>query len=116
MNYISEIQDEQWMNTLLSVNQDFLNSFKMYDDMVERGQVKIAKQESQVTNHVFYVYLFIICLVKINFYLNIYNTHTYIYIFFKRNHRIGNHIQILKELGLGLVHHPHMIHLQIQMR
>ena len=51
MNYISEIQDEQWMNTLLSVNQDFLNSFKMYDDMVERGQVKIAKQESQVINY-----------------------------------------------------------------
>ncbi|CAG8457556.1 16471_t:CDS:10 [Funneliformis caledonium] len=47
MSYISEIQDEQWMNTLLSVNQDFLNSFKMYEDMVERGQVKIAKQESQ---------------------------------------------------------------------
>lgn len=48
MNYLSEIQDEQWIDTLLALNQDFVNSFKMYEDMVERGQVKIAKQESQV--------------------------------------------------------------------
>ncbi|RGB24761.1 hypothetical protein C1646_725393 [Rhizophagus diaphanus] len=47
MNYLSEIQDEQWIDTLLALNQDFVNSFKMYEDMIERGQVKIAKHESQ---------------------------------------------------------------------
>ncbi|GBB83683.1 hypothetical protein RclHR1_10380006 [Rhizophagus clarus] len=47
MSYLSEVQDEQWIDTLLALNQDFVNSFKMYEDMIERGQVKIAKQESQ---------------------------------------------------------------------
>ncbi|RIA92500.1 hypothetical protein C1645_764997 [Glomus cerebriforme] len=47
MTYLSEIQEDQWMDTLLAVNQDFVNSFKMYEDMVERGQVKLAKQVSQ---------------------------------------------------------------------
>ncbi|RHZ78809.1 hypothetical protein Glove_156g49 [Diversispora epigaea] len=49
VHYISETQDEQWLNTLLSVNQEFVNSFKLYDDMVERGQVKVAKQNSKNT-------------------------------------------------------------------
>ncbi|CAG8509555.1 8452_t:CDS:10 [Diversispora eburnea] len=49
VNYISETQDEQWLNTLLSVNQEFVSSFKLYEDMVERGQVKIAKQNSKNT-------------------------------------------------------------------
>ncbi|CAJ0650885.1 11491_t:CDS:2 [Entrophospora sp. SA101] len=46
MKYLSEVQDEEWI-----VNQELLNGFKMYDDMVERGLLLVAKLKStKITN------------------------------------------------------------------
>ncbi|CAG8609958.1 6952_t:CDS:10 [Acaulospora morrowiae] len=49
MQYISVTQDEQWLNTLISTNQDIVNAFKMYNEMVERGQITMAKEKSKDT-------------------------------------------------------------------
>ncbi|CAG8692696.1 hypothetical protein C2G38_2231554 [Gigaspora rosea] len=45
-NYINEVQDEHWLDTLLSVNQELIKAFQLYDDMVERGQIREAEQIS----------------------------------------------------------------------
>ncbi|CAG8500385.1 6127_t:CDS:10 [Acaulospora colombiana] len=47
IQYISEMQDEQWLSTLISTNQEIMNTFKMYDEMVERGHVTMAKNKSR---------------------------------------------------------------------
>ncbi|CAG8525097.1 256_t:CDS:10 [Paraglomus occultum] len=48
--HLAEVTDEQLINTLITVNQELLNSFKLYDDMVDRRNVGLAKAESkQVT-------------------------------------------------------------------
>ncbi|CAG8453918.1 204_t:CDS:10 [Dentiscutata erythropus] len=44
--YINEVQDEHWLDTLLSINQELIKAFQMYDDMVERGQIRAAEQIS----------------------------------------------------------------------